>query len=163
HSALMHGLDRQGQLADERSGLARRPGAFGTNQARERGALDIRHGEVVDAVDLAHIVDATQVGVLDPGRDAGLALEAFAAFRAILGGKVWHLQRDAAAELSILGEVDGAHAALPQLLEDAITAKLFRQGRVWLHGSDTHSAPYPSIQDGRTTRSRSWQVSVRVS
>src|SRR2546427_12031169 len=78
----------------------------------------------MDAVDLPDVIDAADVRMLNPGRDAGLAVEALDDVAVFVGAEVRHLEGDAAAELAVLGEIDGAHAALAQLADDAVTAKL---------------------------------------
>ena len=50
------------------------------------------------------------------------------------GREVRHLERDGPIELRILGQVDGAHAALSQFADDLVAAELRRQVRGGGHG-----------------------------
>ena len=83
-------------------------------------AFEQLHGDERLPVVLVDVVDRTDVGVLERGGGAGLALEPLEGLRIadqILGQE---LQRDAAAELQVLGLVDDAHAAAAELREDAV-------------------------------------------
>src|SRR6059036_3061974 len=84
------------------------------------------------------------VGMVEGGRGAGFTLEAFerlAIARKLLGQK---LQGDAAAEARVFGLVHHAHAAAPELLEDAIVGdgladhggSPMRRRRSWYRGSE---------------------------
>ena len=82
---------------------------------REIRAVDVRHRDVLDAVDLAEVVDADDVLVRDLAREQQLALEA--ALDLLRGVAVAHrfgpddLQRDDDVELGVPGLIHGAHAA----------------------------------------------------
>ncbi len=69
---------------------------------------------------LVDVVDRADVGVLERGGRAGLALkplERLSVAGQLLGQE---LQRHAAAELQVLGLVDDAHAAAAELRDDAV-------------------------------------------
>src|SRR5439155_9502007 len=102
--------------------LHRRPRPVRPDQMVEGRTLNERHGEEMYATDLIDVVDLAEVGMIDAGGQTGLAAEAFEDRLPITWLEVRHLERDLAAELAILGEVDGAHAASAQLREDAIAA-----------------------------------------
>src|SRR5262249_48037959 len=102
-----------------------------TSQLR---TLDEGHREEVNAVDLVDVVDGTEVRMVNGGGQAGLALEALQDWCPRASRKVRHLEGHLAAQPRILGQVDGAHAASAEFLEDAIAAELLRQVLVWGHG-----------------------------
>ena len=69
---------------------------------------------------LVDVVDRADVGVLERGGRAGLALEPLERLRVARQLLGQELQRDAAAELQVLGLVDDAHAAAAELREDPV-------------------------------------------
>ena len=89
----------------------------------EVAAVDEAHRDEERAVLLAGLVDGHDVRVLERGRHARLALEAPAELR--VGRELGHddLQRHAAAEPAVGGEVDDAHAAAPDLALDVVGAE----------------------------------------
>ena len=91
---------------------------------RQRLALDERHRQVLDAFDLAEVVNADDVLVRDLARQHELALEAgFELLRHRLVGLRAgpnHLDRHRDAELVIERLIDGAHAADAEQLEDRV-------------------------------------------
>jgi len=69
---------------------------------------------------LADLVNGADVGVIQRGSGAGLALETFESLR-IGGQRVrQEFERDAAAEIEIFGFIDDAHAASAEFREDAV-------------------------------------------
>ena len=104
----------------------RRPAACprASRMRREIGALDVRHRDVLDAVDLAEVVNADDVLVRDLAREQQLALEAALDFRGRrrirhhLGPN--HLDRDRDAELRVPRLIDRAHAADAEQPDDVI-------------------------------------------
>ena len=64
----------QGQLPGQGGGLGLGHGLARGDHLGQRLAVDVGHRQEVDAVDLAHVVDRAEVGVLQRGRGAGLAL-----------------------------------------------------------------------------------------
>ena len=94
----------------------------------ERLALDERHGEPELAGRFARVVDGQDVGVLQPGGELDLALEALGAER---GGELGeeHLEGDRAVVPEVLGEVDDGHAAAAELaLERVAVGECVAQG-----------------------------------
>jgi hypothetical protein len=73
-----------------------------------------RHRQVVNAVDLAHVVDRAQVGVGEGGRDPGLAVEALERLGVGARAEAGDLEGHLPVELGVVGQVNPAHAALPQ-------------------------------------------------
>ncbi|MCG3180811.1 MAG: hypothetical protein BIFFINMI_03174 [Phycisphaerae bacterium] len=135
---------RGGVVADNATADRLQPGGFGVD-GRQFGplaapgercddpvqprALDVLHDVEVKPLLLADAVDLHDVGVVQPRRDAGLALEALEL--ALVGQRQrgQHLERDAAAERLLLGFVDDAHAAAADLADDAEVAQLLELRR----------------------------------
>ena len=103
---------------------AQRQRARAAQQLRQRLAFDERHRQVLDAVDLAEVVNADDVLVGDLAREHQLALEAL--LELFRGGGVRlrrrtdHLDRHRHAQLVIERLVDGAHAAGAEQLQDRV-------------------------------------------
>ena len=97
---------------------------LGAQHLRQRLALDERHRQVLDAVDLAEVVNADDVLVRDLARQHELALEARLELlrrrRVRLRAGANHLDRDGDAELVIERLIDGAHAADAEQLQDRV-------------------------------------------
>ena len=75
-------------------------------------ALEVLHRDVVGAVPLAAVVDATTtLRVLQAGGAGRLAAEALDELVVLGEAAVQQLQRDLAPELQVLGAVDVGHAA----------------------------------------------------
>ena len=89
------------------------------SRSPERLALDERHDVVEQALGLARVVEAEDVGVLEVGGDPDLAEEAVGAER---GGELGaeHLDGDRPLVLEVLGEVDRGHAAFADLALDVV-------------------------------------------
>jgi hypothetical protein len=79
------------------------------------------------AVVLAHAEDGDDVGVVQPGRRPRLALEAMHLPVACQRPRRQDLERHAPAERLLLGLVDDAHAAPPDLAHDAVLAQALRR------------------------------------
>jgi len=120
-------LERQGQGADQSGGGVRRPAAIVGHQRRQWLALDVGHRHQMDAIDLANLVDGHDVRVLKSAGRARLAVEALQG-AGILGHALGHLERDLAAELRIVGQVDRAHAAATEQLQNPVAADALRHG-----------------------------------
>ena len=86
----------------------------------QRLALEEGHRQEGHAVVLADLEDGDDVRVLDGRGGAGLAEESLLVLRVLGDGRQHGLERDLAAELRVLGEEDHAHAAGPELLQDAV-------------------------------------------
>ena len=86
--------------------------------------MDERHRDVLDAVDLAEIVDADDVFVRDLTGEQQFLLEAFFGFsRSAAATRVGanHFQRDGDAELRVPCLVDRSHAADAEHLDDVVS------------------------------------------
>jgi hypothetical protein len=112
------------ELADEGGDLAhgQRLGR-GVEQRGQRLAFDKGHRQVRPAADLAKVVDGTQVGVLQRGGRAGLAVEALEDQWSVIRREVWHLEGNGALELRIVGQVDGAHPAAAEFFLNAVATE----------------------------------------
>ena len=111
-------------LLRDRDHARQRQRVAAAQDLRQRLAFDERHRQVLDAVDLAEVVNADDVLVGDLAREHQLALEAL--FELLRGGRVRlrrrtnHLDRHRDAELVVEGLVDGAHAAGAEQLQDRV-------------------------------------------
>ena len=109
------------------------PSCFSTR--REVGALDVRHRDVLDAADVAEIVNADDVPVRDLPREQQLALETALDF----GRRLWighhlranDLEGNRHRKLRIPGLIDGAHAADAQQPDDVISTTEALPNREW--------------------------------
>ncbi len=92
-------------------------------------ALDVRHGEPQPAPGLAGVEDREDVGMLEPGGEADLALEALGAERR--GElRVEQLEGDRAVVLEVRREPDRGHAAASELaLERVAVSQALAQQR----------------------------------
>src|SRR5205823_4547783 len=106
-----------------------------------------RHGQIVDAVDLADIEDRADVGVLDAGRRSRLAVETLQLLRIEDGIEVRDLESHAPPELDVLGQVDGPHAALAEFVEDAVASELLGQDRIGRHGTQDSAKAGNSVRE----------------
>jgi len=84
----------------------------------EAVAVDELHDDVGLGVFLAVAVDLDDVGVVDGGEGAGFLQELLDEGAVLAEGLLGHLEGDGAAEGLVIGAVDGAHAALAELLQD---------------------------------------------
>ena len=117
--------DESGErLPRNRQRARQRNASFFSENGREILAFDVRHRDVLDAVDLSEVVNSDDVLVRDLPREEQLALESPLQ---ILGGRLVvgnlrpnHLQRDRDAKLGVPCLVDGAHAAEAKQSRDAV-------------------------------------------
>ena len=86
--------------------------------------VDVGHRDVVRPVDLADVVHRADVGMPQRGGGPGLAVKPLEQFGRRLLLEVRRLEGDLPLELRVLGQVDHAHRALAQSLDDAVTAEL---------------------------------------
>ena len=102
---------------------------------REILAFDVRHRDVLDAVDLSEVVNSDDVLVRDLPGEEQLALES--PLQVLGGGLIVcnlrpnHLQRDRDAKLGVPRLVDGAHAAEAKQSGNAVTGAELRPDREW--------------------------------
>ena len=103
------GCDAQRLVVGKRAGL---------QPLLERAVRQVLEHHERLAVCLAVVVDGADVGVRQRGGGAGLALEARA-----VGARSERLDGDAATQLLVLGEPDGAHRASPERLVQAVAPR----------------------------------------
>ena len=94
----------------------------GDEELLEGAALQVLHRDVVRALRLAAVVDRDDVRVGETGRVLRLAAEALDELLVLRVPVVEHLDRDAATELLVLGEVDVGHPAGAELADDLVAA-----------------------------------------
>jgi hypothetical protein len=122
-SARVGGVQGGSDLPGDRDCLFFRQRPF-CKQLLELGAVDVAHGDVQLAGDLAGVVDGDDVRVVDRGGEAGLAQEALAepfVFRE-LGSE--NLQRHRPFEREVVGAVDHPHPAPADQRLDPIAGEL---------------------------------------
>ena len=101
-------------VAEDARELRHRHGRAGGEPCAQRLAVDVRHGEEGQAVEVAGIEQRDDVRMLQRGRHPDLAFEALGADGAgELGGE--HLRDDRAAEPRVLYGKDAGHAATTEL------------------------------------------------
>ena len=96
--------------------------AAAADEVLERLALHVLHDDVVRAVDLAPVVDADEVLLVEAGRRLGLAAEALDEGRVVEVALEQHLERDVPAEGEVLAQIDVGHAAAAELAHHAVPA-----------------------------------------
>ena len=122
-------VERAGDLGEDGHGLGRLHGPIG-EAARQVDAVDVAHRQVGRAVELAGLVDRDDVGVVDRGREVGLAVEPRAEV-GVVGQLVGQqLERHLAPQFALLGEVDDAHAAAAEDPLDAVRPEVGAEARV---------------------------------
>ena len=87
---------------------------------RERAALDVLHGDEVDAVRLVDVVDRDDVGIVEGGGRAGLLDEALPPAGVGHPVRGQEFQGDEAAETGVASLVDDTHPAFAELLDDLV-------------------------------------------
>ena len=173
-SALSVGVDHDVgrlEIAMDDPGLVRRRQAGATCRAiataRDRRSrpsrlrivarsapVDVRHRDVLDAVDLAEIVDADDVLVRDLARQQQLALEPpfdVAGHARILGDlRADHLDRNGLTELVVPRLIDRAHAAHAEQADDVIATTAERGA--WFQRTEGMGRPRNAETGGRVDR-----------
>ena len=120
---FMCGLQACGDLPGERHDFRHRQALIAQN-ARQIGALDVRHRDVLDAVDFSEVVNADDVLVRDLTGEEQLLLEA--PLDVLRGGRIPRdfrpndFEGDRDLELLVIGLIDRAHAADAELTQDVI-------------------------------------------
>ena len=102
------------------------------HEGREGLSLHELHRVEADASLVVEVVDADEVGVVQPGETADLALEAEGEVAVVHEVLADHLDRHAPIESLVPGQVDLAHAAASQAAENGVSP---RRGRVEEDGS----------------------------
>ena len=122
-AGLVRRVERVGDGEQDGDRALRRELA-GAHEPLEVGAADEPHRDEQPAVELARLVDADDVVVLDRGLEAGLAPEAVAE-PAVLGEVAGQqLEGDRAAQRQLHGLIDDSHAAAAEHGFDAVASDL---------------------------------------
>ena len=115
--------------------------AVADEQLLERAAVQVLHRDVVGAFGLAAVEDRDDVRVVEAGGALRLAAEALDELVVVGVPLVQELQRHAAAELLVLGEVDVGHPTRAELAQDQVAAvELLVQQGISGHSSPTSSS-----------------------
>jgi hypothetical protein len=121
---LVRGLQAGDDLFRDGNGPWNGQPSFALQNSREVVALDVRHRDVLDAVDLAEIVDAHDVLVRHLARQQQLALEApleiARGLRVRRDLRPDDLQGDRDAELVVPCLIDGAHSARAEQTDEVV-------------------------------------------
>ncbi len=152
---LVGGVDGPGERA-------RQPGRVGerlwpaAQPGGEVAALDQFHGEEGQVALEADLEDLDDVGVLQPGDDAGLADEAVEPLLPAEQAFLQRLQRHQPVEGDLAGLVHDAHAAAPQLVQHLVAGEggpVGVAGGRWrgrrARGGQRASPERPGVADGR--------------
>ena len=115
HAASVRVGERVGDVLQQAHAFARRQRAGARDTLREALALDEAHHERQHALAFLDGVHRHDVGMREARRDAGLPHEPLAQHRIGREGLRQHLDGHMAVELQVAPEVDGAHAAAPEL------------------------------------------------
>ena len=113
-----------------------RSGAAADDQLLEGAAVEELHRDVVRVLRVAAVVDRDDVRVVERRGVLRLAAEALDELVVVRVAVVEDLDRDAAAELLVLGEVDVRHAARSELAHDPVAPVEERvdEGVAYRHG-----------------------------
>ncbi len=123
----MRGRQRRAELADQidHPGQRQRRLGAGLHVAQDRAQRPARHllhrDEEVILV-LAEVVDPADVGVRDPAGQADLTAQPLPVLGVVRQLAAQQLQRDPLVELEVVDDIDDAHAAFTEQLEDAVAA-----------------------------------------
>ena len=115
HAGAVGGGERRDDRLEQRQRLGRRHRGLGADHVAQGVAGDQLHhqveGAALDVRVLALVEDVDDVGVREPGRGPGLALEAVGELRVVAEAAVHGLDRAHAVEADVDGLVDGGHPA----------------------------------------------------
>jgi hypothetical protein len=133
-------VERVGDLAGDLQRLVERERPF-LEPRGQRLALEMRHDQIVRAVTLADVVDAADVGMIQGGDRAGLALETRPQIGIIGDLTGQHPDGNRSIEARVAGFVNFAHSARTECAQNLIRPS---RGLVtWDHDA---SRPIVSIQ-----------------
>jgi hypothetical protein len=121
HAVLVRVGQRVRYLDQDPDGVVDRQLAPVGEPGPERLTLDVRHDVVEEPARFTRVVQREDVGMLELGRELDLAEEALGAER---GGELGpeHLEGDQSLVPEVPREVNGGHAALPELALDGVAA-----------------------------------------
>ena len=115
----MRPVERVGDLGGDLQRLVERKRSLHEPRG-QRLALEMRHDQVVRAIDVADVVDAADVRMIERGNRPRLAFETCTQI-GIAGDFSWQdLDGDCAIEARVAGFVDLAHAARAERAEDFV-------------------------------------------
>ena len=143
--ASMRGIEPVRRLLEDVQRPPNPQRAVSPDQDLEIAALDVAHGDEELTLGLAGIEDRHHVRVIELGRPPRLALKAVAVGLIVAEHRSEQLQRDAAAEAHVLGQVHDAHTAAPEERLDAI-AREFRSDASGVAGTHVVSPLPPRIR-----------------
>src|SRR6202165_6225309 len=92
------------------------------NQAAQVLALDVLHGDELDSIGIAHVVNANHVLVLDLVRENQFLLEAVKYGRISSQFRTDHFKRERAIHFAIPRAVNRTHASFTKTLMASVTA-----------------------------------------
>ena len=114
---------RPGDRADQGDGLRDRRRAAAVQSSRQRLALDVGHGQVGPAVDLADVVHRADVGVVQDGGRPRLGQEPLPPDERIVFKQAGNLESDEAIQLRVVRQVDRPHPAAPEQTPQLVSAE----------------------------------------
>ena len=123
HAVLVYALEPEGRLADDLAGVGDRQRVAAAEHLAGAQAVDVLHDQQARAADLAGVVGADDVRMID--RPGGLHLAVEAGDRAFVPGVVGaqELHGDHAAEPGMEGLPDRAHSAFAELFDELVLAE----------------------------------------
>src|SRR5215216_4800788 len=118
HAVLMGVMESIGDLAGNADSIVERELLLTSHSGSQRLALDIRHGEPEVPTALARLVDAQDVGMLQPGAVPDLPQEPLGPQHQ---SQMWmhYLEGDRTIVPQVPGQVDRGHSASTELALDA--------------------------------------------
>src|SRR5207248_8436188 len=87
----------------------------------ERLAINERHREIMNGADLTDIENGTEIGTAELSGGPCLAIKAIDHLRA--GSQNRGLERHMAAQLGVVGEINGSHGATSEQANDLVTSE----------------------------------------
>ena len=120
---IMGVMQPGGSLADDLTGQADRDRIALADELVEVGPVDVFHDQIMPALDLVGVEGGDDVGVMQLGGGANLALEHLHGLGRLHELRRQHLDGHDALHRHVHGLVDPAHAALPQLVENLVLAQ----------------------------------------
>ncbi len=97
------------------------------DKSREGTPLDIGHRDEVPAVDLAEVVDRTDMGMPQVAGRAGLAKKALHLLARRVFGEVGRFEGDLPLDLGVLGQVDRPHRTFAESPDNPVTSEPSRE------------------------------------
>jgi hypothetical protein len=144
HAVTMGERERAGDVGPDVGRPLGEERALAADDVAQRAAFDVLHHDEVGAGLLAGVVHRHDVGMVQSGGRPGFTPEALDE-RAVgreLGEE--HLERDAAIEQLVVGDVDLGHSASRQVLDDLVASAVDLRG----HG------PEPTVPQAAVGRAR---------